>query len=332
MPEAANSALHSSSKRAATHTHSVAARKRITARSTASKLKRARAALASAKLAADAAAKREKALAVRLARARLGLLALGLSTFCLAAVLVWSLWRWRSACRTSAALASDLRRANHALKHLDQLNDQLACARREIAEHDRRRQNQDLEIGAPTKTPQLDASTKRRVSARMQLETLDAAATESGEAITSVPLVNSEEIEVLRIARAWALAKDLEVFVQVGMGGFLKEEDGHDGRVLATYNSKRSDFVVCDCEGNALFVIEHHGGSERYRTGHFQGDWADRDRVKRRVLNMASLGLVVTRSGWTNIQIEPLLDQALRDPAAAIPVWPEPAARRWSRR
>lgn len=334
-PEATSVALQPSSQSVKPQPRRLIARHRAAARSSAKKLKRAEAALASAKIAAAASAVREKTLTARLVRAHLALLGLGVVALSLAALVLWALWRWRSARRSSAEMASDLRQANHALKHMDQVNDQLASARREIAEHVRNRQNQALEpIASPANAfrPEGSPTGRAMASARKQLETLEAAASESDKVITCVRLVNDEELKVLRIAQTWARAKGLEVFVQVGMGGFLDEEDGYNRQVLATFNSKRSDFVVSDGDGNALFVIEHHGGSERYRTGHFQGDWADRDRVKRRVLNMANLGLVVTRTGWKEIQIEPLLDQALQDPPAAVPVWPEPVVRQWSRK
>jgi len=249
--------------------------------------------------------------------------------------MIWSLLRGRSARLTIVELTQELAQTNHVLKHMDQINDQLARARQENAEHVCRRQNQNMAIdGLSANVAKLESAAKHRavVSARIQLETLETAAAAGGEVVTRAPLVNGEEQLVLKITRAWAQARDLQVFVQVGMGGFLKEEGGYHGQVLATFNSKRSDFVVCDKDGNALFVIEHHGGSERYRTGHFQADWADRDRVKRRLLNLADLGLVVTRSGWTEEQIHPRLELAINDPAAVVPSWPEAARKGWSPR
>lgn len=311
------------------------ARQRAAARSATARLRRAQAALKRARAEIAASAERQRVLDASLSQARRRLLALSLVALFLMVAMLWSLWRGRSARLTIVELTQELAQANHALKHMDQINDQLSRARQENAEHVRRRQNQDMAIdGLSANVARLKGAAKHRavVSARMQLETLQTAAAAGGDVVTRTPLVNGEEQLVLEVARAWTQAHNLQVFVQVGMGGFLNEEDGHHGQVLATFNSKRSDFVVCDKDGNPLFVIEHHGGSERYRTGHFQGDWADRDRVKRRLLNLANLGLVVTRSGWTEAQIRPRLEQALNDPAAAVPSWPEAARKDWSPR
>lgn len=193
---------------------------------------------------------------------------------------------------------------------LSSMRDAVDTLESRIREHERREAEHAARASASRKPPTVSAI------ARRQLQILNGLAAD-GEVIFPAPLLNGQEQLVLRVARAWAAERDLLVSAQVGMAGFLRTSEADEEKLLRTYLAKRADFVIYRENGEVLLVVEHNGG------GHYEEGAALRDKVKRRLLHLAGLGLLVTYEEWDEAKIRARLDQAMADPRAAIPQWPE---------
>uniref|UniRef100_B0T9H6 DUF2726 domain-containing protein n=1 Tax=Caulobacter sp. (strain K31) TaxID=366602 RepID=B0T9H6_CAUSK len=157
---------------------------------------------------------------------------------------------------------------------------------------------------------------RKRYSDEMMQQTLDKALAHASPVVTPSELLNDGERFVRSVAEPWARDHGLKLLAQVNMGGFIKPQPGAmEIEILATYNAKRVDFLVCAADDTPLFVIEHQG------PGHLQGNAEARDEIKRRVLHLAGLGLVETYKATGAPQILRRLDYALAHPKRVVPAW-----------
>ena len=97
-------------------------------------------------------------------------------------------------------------------------------------------------------------------------------------------LMNKSEYALYRILEERvSRQKGLRLFVQVSLGEvFGTAED----KAFSSINSKRVDFLVINWEGFPVLGIECNGG------GHYQGNAAERDEVKRQIFANAGVPLV----------------------------------------
>jgi len=106
------------------------------------------------------------------------------------------------------------------------------------------------------------------------------------------PLLNKSEFQVLLILEGVVreLRAGHRVMAQTCLGEFLrpKRQQNYAATDLAyrSINSKRSDFIIVDQRGLAVLAVEYHG------QGHFQGNAAMRDAVKREALRSAGIALI----------------------------------------
>jgi hypothetical protein len=107
------------------------------------------------------------------------------------------------------------------------------------------------------------------------------------------PLLNKGEFQVLLILEK--VARDLNagfrVMAQTSLGEILRPkpgiwETGDDDLAYRSINSKRADFVIVDRLGIAALVVEYQGH------GHYQGNAALRDAVKREALTSAGVTML----------------------------------------
>lgn len=107
------------------------------------------------------------------------------------------------------------------------------------------------------------------------------------------PLLNKGEFQVLVILEK--VARDLNagfrVMAQTSLGEILRPVPGMRGKgdddlAYRSINSKRADFVIVDRFGIAALVVEYQGH------GHYQGNAALRDAVKREALTNAGVTLL----------------------------------------
>lgn len=296
-----------------------------------------RAQLRAAKARTQAAQARARAASQALARLqarydRAVILNRGLGAITALTVLV-SVWAWRAHRKHRARLEAALKDAQAQLDDLPEVNARLTTASAELTGYLARMAADHktmMALRARIRALEADAAQRAITSGELQLETLEQAA-RLGEVVAPCPVLNGEEQAIAAQAKAWASEHDLSLHPQMAMRGFLEPRGVHAEAVLKTFNSKRCDMVLLDANDRVALVIEHHG------SGHEQDDWAIRDKVKRRLLNLARVGLVVTREGEGEAEVRARLAKAWRDPAAAIPPWPEatsviPGARRHKRR
>lgn len=107
------------------------------------------------------------------------------------------------------------------------------------------------------------------------------------------PLLNKGEFQVLLILEKVARELDggFRVMAQTSLGEILRPKPGVWGSgngdlAYRSINSKRADFVVVDRYGIAALVVEYQG------SGHYQGNAALRDAVKREALTNAGVALL----------------------------------------
>lgn len=107
------------------------------------------------------------------------------------------------------------------------------------------------------------------------------------------PLLNKGEFQVLLILEK--VARDVNdgfrVMAQTSLGEILRPKrsprnPGDDGLAYRSINSKRADFVIVDRFGIVALVVEYQGH------GHYQGNAALRDAVKREALTRAGVALL----------------------------------------
>jgi hypothetical protein len=88
-----------------------------------------------------------------------------------------------------------------------------------------------------------------------------------------------------------------------------------DRKAFRWIHAKRLDLLAADRRGRPVLAIEHQG------SGHFQGDWKQRDAVKRAVLEAAGIPLLEIPAGAEKRprELEELVFAALAQlrPAAA---------------
>ena len=107
-----------------------------------------------------------------------------------------------------------------------------------------------------------------------------------------VRLLNASEARFLpvleRVARAQGTG--LRVLAQVSLGELIRPASGGSDRARraahASINSKRLDFAIVDRFGLLVVAIEYQG------SGHYQGDAALRDAVKREALRRAGVQMI----------------------------------------
>lgn len=117
------------------------------------------------------------------------------------------------------------------------------------------------------------------------------------------------------LERLFAVQKRrFRVLPEVTMGAFLRtpyeaegpgERAAHD-RAYRSINSKRVDFLIIDPRGAPALVVEYHG------SGHFQGNAAARDAVKRRALEIAGVPLLEVFEGTPPDELRAAVADVLR--------------------
>jgi len=85
-----------------------------------------------------------------------------------------------------------------------------------------------------------------------------------------------------------ALEKKYRIWAEVSLGGFIRTDSD---LAFRSFNSKRVDFLIIDMYGDPQLAIEYHG------SGHFKGNAAARDAVKRLVFQKAGIPLLEFRKG-----------------------------------
>lgn len=123
------------------------------------------------------------------------------------------------------------------------------------------------------------------------------------------PLMNKTEYAVFkRIEQKLQKATGgFRIMAQVSMGEFLTTRDDNAYRSVS---SKRADALVIGPTGRPLVVIEVHG------SGHFQGNFEGRDKVKRRALEKAGVELLeIFATSETEQDYLPRFERMLRSAA-----------------
>lgn len=107
------------------------------------------------------------------------------------------------------------------------------------------------------------------------------------------PLLNKGEFQVLLILEKVAreVNDGFRVMAQTSLGEIVRPVrgtwgNGNDDLAYRSINSKRADFVIVDRFGIAALVVEYQGH------GHYQGNAALRDAVKREALSNAGVTLL----------------------------------------
>lgn len=120
-----------------------------------------------------------------------------------------------------------------------------------------------------------------------------------------VPLLNREEERLLPILEGVVreVGQGHRVMAQTSLGEVIRPVAGSSDRAYAAINSKRLDFAIFDRRGLIVCAVEYQG------TGHWQGQAAMRDAVKREALRKAGVRVVEVHTDF----VEATLAQALRD-------------------
>lgn len=97
------------------------------------------------------------------------------------------------------------------------------------------------------------------------------------------PVMNVGEYRVFKFIEQDVLAmrRGYRVFAQTSLGAVL---DSNDKSAFRAINSKRTDVLVIDAYGRPILAIEYQGD------GHYQGDAAARDAIKKEALRKAGVG------------------------------------------
>ena len=129
--------------------------------------------------------------------------------------------------------------------------------------------------------------------------------------ISTRPILNRGERHVLAACDTFAAAHAsarLRVFAQVSLGEILIA-GGPDPisreRAFRAFNARRSDLVIVDADGLAIACVEYQGD------GHYQGDAATSDALKRAVCARAGIAFVAIPANATTAEIVAALEAAL---------------------
>lgn len=113
------------------------------------------------------------------------------------------------------------------------------------------------------------------------------------------PLMNKEEVQIFYAIEKHLKFKDERVMAQVSLGEFIKTgqkchkyrtypcitcEKNH--KAYSSFNSKRVDFLIIDSHGMPKVAIEYQG------SGHYKGNAAERDMVKKLCYEKANIHLL----------------------------------------
>ncbi len=95
-------------------------------------------------------------------------------------------------------------------------------------------------------------------------------------------LLNFSEYRVFRIIEDLVaeVRQGYRVFAQINLGEILRSPDDNAYRSI---NSKRVDILIVDRRGLPMLAVEYQGG------GHYRGDAAARDAVKKEALRKAGV-------------------------------------------
>ncbi|PMM62056.1 hypothetical protein BCT54_19540 [Vibrio splendidus] len=107
-------------------------------------------------------------------------------------------------------------------------------------------------------------------------------------------LMNSGEFRLYSLIKR-IVEPEYLVFPQVALGEVLSSNTGHQA-----INAKRVDLMIFNKSGHAVVAVEFNG---RGKNGHFQGDYEDRDAIKR---------LALTKAGVYFLPVEKIEERELR--------------------
>lgn len=98
-------------------------------------------------------------------------------------------------------------------------------------------------------------------------------------------VLNKSEYRAFRIIEKniAELRRGYRVFAQTSLGQILCSKNSHAFRSI---NSKRVDILVVDAYGFPVLAVEYNGG------GHYQGDAAARDAIKKEALRRAGINYI----------------------------------------
>jgi len=107
----------------------------------------------------------------------------------------------------------------------------------------------------------------------------------TGARFTKKTLMSRAEFRVFRITEdaSKAAQRGLRVFAQTSLGEVIGSDDQ---RAFDAVNSKRVDVLVVDRSGHPVAAVEYQGG------GHYQGNAAVRDAIKKEALRRAGVAYV----------------------------------------
>lgn len=131
---------------------------------------------------------------------------------------------------------------------------------------------------------------------------------------TAKRVMNRSEYRVFRTVEEVVLAMGggQRVFAQTALGEVLSSSDA---RAFRAINAKRVDILVVEPDGQPRLAIEYQG------SGHYRGDAAARDAVKREALRKAGIPLLELFEHHTLGDISEMTRKALGGEAA--PAWAE---------
>jgi hypothetical protein len=125
------------------------------------------------------------------------------------------------------------------------------------------------------------------------------------------PLLNKSEFQVLLVLEAVSreLNAGFRVMAQTSLGEILRPKrtwrQTDADLAYRSINSKRSDFVVVDRFGIAVLAVEYQGH------GHYQGNAAQRDAVKREAFRSANVAFLEVRADFQKADVKRAVRQIL---------------------
>lgn len=134
------------------------------------------------------------------------------------------------------------------------------------------------------RTRSFDSPTYRRVDSADQLRLVMAARFAAKRVMSKAEYAVFKAVE----AEAAALPNGYRVFAQTSLGEVLWSEDRS---AYSAINSKRVDVLVIGPTGLPVLAVEHQG------PGHYQGDAAARDAVKKEALRRAGVAYIEVAEG-----------------------------------
>lgn len=128
----------------------------------------------------------------------------------------------------------------------------------------------------PSKTPR--RRTPEQVATQQQVDI-------QGQPFGSKPLMNKSEYKLYCALTDFLYQRypRYRVFPQVAMGAYLSNRDR---AAYMAVNSKRSDFMIINGRGMPVAVVEFQGA------GHYQGNYRQRDAIKRQAVTSAGIAFV----------------------------------------